>query len=249
VEDFDLLKTVADQTAGSLLNLKLSAELHRTREMEAFQRISAFFVHDLKNVTSMLSLTIQNLPVHFDNPDFRNDAVRTISESLTRINGMCSRLSSLSQKLELQRSRGDLNELVRSTLLRLNGCLKALPIQDYQPIPEVPVDLEQMQKVLVNLLLNANEAISGRGEIRVATGQQDGFVVFSITDTGCGMSREFVEKSLFRPFQTTKKKGMGIGLYQSKMIVEEHGGKIEVESEEGKGTTFRIMLPINPSVA
>ena len=245
IEDFDLLKTVADQTAGSLLNLKLSADLHQAKEMEVFQRMSTFFAHDLKNVAFTLSLTIQNLPIHFDNADFRNDAVRTISESLGKINGMCSRLSSLSQKLELQRTRTDLNDLVKNTLLSLNGCLKVFPVQDLQPIPKVLVDAEQVQKVLLNLVLNANEAISEGGEVRVATIQQDGFVVFSVTDTGCGMSPEFVEKSLFRPFQTTKKKGMGIGLYHSKMIVEAHGGKIEVESEEGRGTTFRVLLPIH----
>jgi putative PEP-CTERM system histidine kinase len=213
--------------------------------MEAFQRMSAFFVHDLKNVASTLSLTIQNLPVHFDNPDFRNDAVRTISESLDRINGMSSRLSSLGEKLELQRRRADLNALIKDTLLSLNGCQKALLIQDLQPIPRVLVDSEQIQKVVVNLVLNANEAVNSTGEVKVATMQQDGFVVFSVSDTGCGMTPEFIEKSLFRPFQTTKRKGMGIGLYQSKMIVEAHGGKIEVESEEGRGTTFRVMLPIN----
>jgi len=244
IEDFDLLKTVADQTAGNLLNLKLSADLHHARTVEAFQRMSAFFVHDLKNVASRLSLTIQNLPVHFDNPDFRSDAVRTISESLTKINGMCSRLSSLGQKLELQRTGSDLNELVENTLFSLNGCLKTSPAQDLQPIPGVLVDSEQMQKVLINLLLNAHEATSEKGEIRITTGQQDGFAVLSVADTGCGMSQEFIEKSLFRPFQTTKKKGMGIGLYHSKMIVEAHGGRIEVESEEGGGTTFRVMLPL-----
>ena len=244
-ENSALLKTIADQTAGSLLNLRLSADLQKAKEMEAFQRMSAFFVHDLKNVASTLSLTIQNLPVHFDNPDFRNDAVRAISESLTKINGMCSRLSSLGQKLELQRTASDLNELVKNALLSLNGCLKAIPVQNLQPIPRVFLDPEQVQKVLLNLVLNANEAIKDAGEMKVATRQQDGFVVFSVTDTGSGMSPEFVERSLFRPFQTTKKKGMGIGLYQSKMIVEAHGGKIDVESEEGRGSTFRIMLPIN----
>ena len=244
VEDFDLLKTVADQAAGNLLNLKLSADLHDARTVEAFQRMSAFFAHDLKNVASRLSLTIQNLPVHFDNPDFRSDAVRTISESLSKINGMCSRLSSLGQKNELQRTGLDLNELVENTLFNLNGCLKASPAQDLQPIPAVLVDSEQIQKVLLNLLLNAHEATSEKGEIRITTGRQDGFAVLSVADTGCGMSREFIEKSLFRPFQTTKKKGMGIGLYHSKMIVEAHGGRIEVESEEGGGTTFRVLLPL-----
>jgi len=243
-ENSALLRTIADQTAGNLLNLRLAADLQKAKEMEAFQRMSAFFVHDLKNVASTLSMTIQNLPVHFDNPDFRNDAVQTISESLTKINGMCSRLSSLGQKLEFQRTESDLNELVKNTLVRLTGCLKANPIQDLQPIPRVLVDSEQIQKVVVNLVLNANEAVEDTGEIRVATMRHDGFVVFSVRDTGCGMTPEFMEKSLFRPFQTTKKRGMGIGLYQSKMIVEAHGGKIAVESEEGRGSTFRIKLPI-----
>jgi signal transduction histidine kinase len=97
---------------------------------------------------------------------------------------------------------------------------------------------------MTNLILNANEAVGSAGEICVATGQQDGWAIFSVRDNGCGMSKEFMERSLFRPFKTTKKQGIGIGLYQSKMIVEAHKGKIEVESGEGKGTTFRVFLPI-----
>jgi len=244
VEDFDLLRTIADQTAGSLLNLKLSADLRQAKEMETFQSMSAFFVHDLKNLAAKLSLTMQNLPVHFDNPDFRNDALRTISQSLDKINAMCGRLSSLSQKLELKRTEADLNELVKNTLSSLDGYLKASPIVDLNPVPRIIIDPEQIQKVLTNLILNANEAINEAGEIKVATMEEDNFVVLSVSDNGCGISREFIEKSLFRPFQTTKKQGMGIGLFQCKMIVEAHGGRIEVESEEGKGSTFKILLPI-----
>jgi putative PEP-CTERM system histidine kinase len=243
VEDFDLLRTIADQTAGNLLNLKLSADLRQAKEMEAFQSISAFFVHDLKNLAAKLSLTMQNLPVHFHNPDFRNDALRTISQSLNKINSMCGRLSSLSQKLDLKLSESDLNELVKNTLSSLDGYLKASPIMDLQPVPRISIDPEQIQKVLTNLILNANEAIKEAGEIKVSTLMQDGFVVLSISDNGCGMSQEFIEKSLFHPFKTTKKQGMGIGLFQCKMIAEAHGGRIEVESEEGKGTTFRVFLP------
>jgi hypothetical protein len=112
-------------------------------------------------------------------------------------------------------------------------------------IPKLFLDAEQIQKVLLNLLMNANEAIKDAGEIRVATSQQDNHVILSVSDNGCGMSRQFIEQSLFRPFQTTKKQGMGIGLYHSKMIIEAHQGRIEVESEEGKGTTFRVLLPID----
>ena len=244
LEDLDLLQTIADQTAGSLLNLKLAADLHQAKEMEAFQTMSAFFIHDLKNLASNLSLTLQNLPIHFDNPDFRNDVVQTISRSLTKINGICSRLSSLNKKPELQQMEADLNELVRNTLSTLDGRRKVTPIMDLNPIPKLLLDSGEIQKVLINLVLNADEALKDGGEVRVVTKQQNGFVIFSVIDNGCGMSQEFIQKSLFHPFQTTKKKGMGIGLYQSKMIVEAHGGKMEVESEGGKGTTMRVLLPL-----
>jgi len=115
---------------------------------------------------------------------------------------------------------------------------------DFQPLPCLTLDVEQIQKVMTNLILNANEAVGNVGEIRITTEQRNGWAIFSVTDTGCGMSKEFVERSLFRPFKTTKKQGIGIGLYQSKMIVEAHQGRIEVETEEGKGSTFRVMLPL-----
>ena len=244
MEDFDLLKTIADQTAGTLLNLKLSAELRQAKEIETFQSMSAFFIHDLKNLASKLSLTVQNLPIHFNNPEFRNDMLRTISQSLGKINEMCSRLSSLSQRLELNRTEVDFNKLVKNTLSTMDQCLKPRVIIDLSPVPRLSLDGEQMKKVLVNLVLNANEAIKDLGEIRIATMHQDRTVVLSVSDNGCGISQGFIEQSLFHPFKTTKKQGMGIGLYQSKMIIEAHQGRIEVASEEGKGSTFRVFLPL-----
>ena len=245
MEDFDLLKTITDQTAGNLLNLKLSERLQEIKQMEAFQTMSAFMIHDLKNLASTLSLTVENLPIHFNNLDFRNDALRIIRQSMKKVNTMCSHLSILSQKIDLKKVEADLNELITTSLYCLNRCDKVSLFQDLQPVPRLVIDPEQVQKVLTNLLLNANESVGNGGEIRVATEQRDGWVTFSVSDNGCGMSREFMEQSLFRPFKTTKKQGMGIGLFQSKMIVEAHQGRIEVESEEGKGTTFKVFLPIN----
>jgi signal transduction histidine kinase len=98
-------------------------------------------------------------------------------------------------------------------------------------------------KVLTNLTLNATEASPNGAEIRVTTNQINGWVIFAVSDHGCGMNADFVNHSLFRPFQTTKRNGLGIGMFQSKMIVEAHRGKIEVQSETGKGTTFRVFLP------
>ena len=104
------------------------------------------------------------------------------------------------------------------------------------PLPKLLLDPQQIQKVLVNLLLNANEAIQDGESIQVSTMQQENLAALSVKDTGCGMSKDFVTRLLFfRPFKTTKKQGMGIGLFHSKKIIKAHQGRIEVENEEGRG--------------
>jgi two-component system sensor histidine kinase AtoS len=184
-----------------------------------------------------------NLCTYFDDPVFRSDALKTMSQSVDKINAMCARLSFLSTKPEIRLLEANLNELVVSALDGLNGSLKATVSNKLQPVPKVVMDPEQMKKVLVNLILNSNEAIGKGGEIVVTTEQQDNWVRLSVSDNGCGMSKEFISRFLFRPFQSTKKQGLGIGLFLSKKIVEAQRGKIEVESEEGKGSSFRILLP------
>ena len=244
VEEMDLLKCIGDQIAGVLLNLRLTNELMLAKELEAFQTMSAFFVHDLKNATSSLGLTLQNLRVHFDDPQFREDALRGIANTLNRINMHIGRLSALRRKLELKPTESDLNQLVVETLENLNGMPGVELIKELHPVQKVVIDREQIQNVVTNLLLNAREAVGGDGKILVETDQRDGRAVLSVTDNGCGMSRDFLRESLFRPFQTTKKKGLGIGMFQSKMIVEAHQGSILVESELGKGTKFGVYLPL-----
>lgn len=242
-EDLELLKCAGGQVAASLLNIQLSASLLRSKELEAFQTMSTFFVHDLKNTALMLSLMLKNLPVHFANPDFREDSLRAIGKTVDRINDLIGRLSLLRKGLEIQPVETDLNALVAASLGAMPR--SEVPVQeDLQPLPKIPIDAEQFQKVFVNLVLNAREAIGDAGQIRVATSQSNGWAVLQVTDNGCGMSPDFMQRSLFRPFQTTKKKGIGIGMYQSKMIVEAHSGKIEVQSGVGTGTTFRVLLPI-----
>ena len=157
---------------------------------------------------------------------------------------MCNQLSGLGRGIELNTVEADLNHLVRNSVSCLNGNSRVKFLTDLKPLPPLRIDTEQIQKVMTNLILNANEAVGNAGEIRITTEERDGWAVFSVSDTGCGMSREFVEHSLFRPFKTTKKQGIGIGLYQSKMIVEAHHGRIEVDSEIGKGSVFRVFLPL-----
>jgi putative PEP-CTERM system histidine kinase len=247
IEDLALLETLASQLAAGLLNLKLSARLRQAQEIETFQTVSTFFVHDLKNVASRLSLTMQNLPANFDNPEFRKDALRVMSTSVNKIDEMCSRLAKLRQHVELKLEQCDLNILVASTLTDFKTNLRAELQQDLQPIPKTLIDSAQIQTVLTNLVTNANEAVvNGNGVIRVATFHDGNAVGFAVRDNGCGMHEEFIETSLFRPFKTTKKKGLGIGLFHSRLIVEAHRGTVEVNSTIGAGTEFRVLLPTLP---
>ena len=244
LEDLDLLKTVADQAAGTLQNLQLSRRLLKAKEMEAFQTLSAFFTHDLKNLASMLSLTMQNLPTNYDNPEFRKDALRVISDSVGKMNDMCGRLATVTKEFELRRREVDLNELVERTVANINGSLRTPVAADLRPVPKIDIDPDQIEKVLVNLLLNANEAVDEKGEIRVATDRRSGWAMLTVADNGCGMSEEFIARSLFQPFRTTKSEGLGIGLFQCRRIVEAHRGRIVVESALDQGTTFRVELPL-----
>jgi putative PEP-CTERM system histidine kinase len=248
VEELDLLKCMGDQIAVGLLNLRLTDEIARGKELEAFQAISAFFVHDLKNAASTLSLMLQNLPVHFDDPVFRQDVLRGIGETANRINAVIDRLTAL-RHLELSLAEVDLNSVVDDALKALNGSANIKVTKRLVLQPKLRLDRDQFGSVITNLLLNARDAVGPTGEIRIETTQNDKWAVVSISDNGCGMSPAFLNSSLFRPFQSTKKKGLGIGMFQSKMIVEAHRGRITVDSEPAVGTTFRVMLPLNHQIA
>jgi signal transduction histidine kinase len=134
--------------------------------------------------------------------------------------------------------------MIEGALKEFAGMSDVTLVKSLATIPPVEVDKEQIQKVITNLLVNAREASQAGAEIRLSSEQQNGHVIISVQDHGCGISPEFLKQKLFKPFQTTKKKGIGIGMFQSKMIVEAHGGRIEVQSQQGAGTTFRIVLPL-----
>ena len=247
LQDFDMLKCVADHAAGSLLNVQLSQKLLQTKELEAFQTMAAFFVHDLKNAASTLNLMLQNLPVHYDDPAFREDALRGIGKTVTHINHLISRLSQLRHELKLQAAPKDLNQVVDQALASLGNLPGYVLTKDLPPLPKVLIDDQQLLKVITNLLLNATEAVPPGGAIKIATTRAGEWAILSVEDNGCGMSPEFLQRSLFRPFQTTKKSGLGIGMFQSKMIVEAHRGRIAVASKPGYGTNFQVFIPLPSS--
>ena len=243
-EEMDLLKCIGDQVGVSLLNLRLTKKIMLGKELEAFQTMSAFFIHDLKNTASTLSLMLQNLPIHFDDPAFRKDALRSIGGTVDRINDLISSLSAFRHELHLNPTELDLNLLVTEILKSLDCAGDAELVTKLDPLPKMVGDREQLRSMVTNLLLNARDAVGGAGRIMVETRQRNGWVTLSIADNGCGMTPAFVKDSLFRPFSTTKKKGLGIGMFHAKMIVEAHRGNIQVKSELGSGTTFEVMLPL-----
>ena len=242
-EDLELLKCIGDQITSVLLNLRLASEVARARELDAFRAMSAFFVHDLKNAAASLNLMLKNLPVHFDDPAFRKDALRGIGNTARRIDDMIARLTALREGSNFTPVEADLNQLVTEALDRVNGVPDVELIKDLRPLPAILADREQIQSVVTNLVLNARDAVGSEGRIEVCTQHREGCVILSVADNGRGMSQSFINESLFRPFHSTKKKGLGIGLFQSRAVVQAHGGGMQVESEPGKGTTFRVSLP------
>ena len=248
-EEMDLLKCIGEQVAASLLKLRLTEEIMERKELEAFQTMSAFLIHDLKNAASTLGLMLENLPTHFNNPAFREDAFRGIGSAASRINHLINRMNALRHELPLKPAELDLNLVVAEALATLNGTLENKLVTKFDQIPKILADGQQLQSVCTNLLLNACDAVDTNGRISVETTRQGEWIALSVSDNGCGMTEQFIKNSLFRPFRSTKKKGLGIGMFQSKTIVEAHQGKIHVESQLGVGTTFRVMLPLKYQTA
>ena len=244
-EDFDLLKTLAGQATTAILNARLSEELTEAKEMEAVGRLSSFVIHDLKNAASMLSLITQNAKEHMDNPEFQRDAIKGMSNTSEKIKAIIGKLRNIPAKGSLNISSHDLSLFVNEAIndMNLNGN-SYLSFSKMEPVSAL-FDREEISKVITNLVLNAFDATSMQGKVDITVGRENDSAFVKVSDNGCGMSEEFVERKLFRPFYTTKKKGLGIGLYQCKTIVDAHAGRLKVVSEEGRGTDFIMYLPLS----
>ena len=246
-DDFQLLKALSTQAAVQIKNIRLANDLISAKEVEAFGRMSSFIMHDLKNLTNSLSLVSQNARNNINNPEFQKDAIKTIDSTVNRMKGLIGKLSATVHRgLEINKEKVDIKSLIDSAIKRLplTKNKDAAIINEINSIPQISVDSDAMEMVFFNLISNAYEAVGKDGRIIVQSSLSNGNVCITISDNGAGMSKEFMERELFKSFKTTKKSGFGIGLFQCKAIVEAHGGGIEVESEEGKGTTFKVRLPV-----
>jgi putative PEP-CTERM system histidine kinase len=238
-EDYDLMKTIARQASIAIQHQRLSEQLTQARAMEAVGNLATFVVHDLKNLAATVSLIVENAKEHLGNPEFQKDMLLSLGNTSQKMHGLIARLRNLGECELLQMRPVDLLSLVEHAARMVQGsCVTVKGSRE-----TAQGDEEGLQKVVLNLLLNAIEASQGT-PILAEVGVDDSPYI-RITDQGCGMSPRFVRSELFAPFRTTKTKGLGIGLYQSRQIVLAHRGRMEVSSVEGGGTVFTVWLPAN----
>ncbi|MBI4605070.1 MAG: PEP-CTERM system histidine kinase PrsK [Planctomycetes bacterium] len=243
-EAAEFLRVLAAHAAGEIHKRELIASQVAAKEAEVFRSFSTFLLHDLKNFASTLSLIAQNAARHQGNPDFQRDAFGSVYETAEKMKRLCNSLRTFSGVIAPRKGLADLNGVVGEVTRSLDAPASSRLRVDLGPLPLVLIDEDDVARVLQNLILNASEAIGPEGSVTVRTVCRDGEVSLSVSDDGKGIPREFLEKELFLPFRTTKASGLGIGLYQSKRIMEAHGGTIRVESQEGKGTTVTVTFPV-----
>jgi signal transduction histidine kinase len=240
----DNINVVTDQLRAQI------AREEESRQFESFMRISAMLTHDLKNAIEGLSLTVANMERHFDNPQFRADAMKGLTSATDKLKALVARLAKPLTSLSGEHKRPTNIDLI--PIIQRVVAMTAEPARNKHSIvtrlpPNLPAlaDAARIEEVLDNLVLNALEAMTDKGgTLTIEAGHTaNGAPMFSVSDTGHGMSRQFIKTRLFRPFSTTKKTGIGLGLYTCREVINASGGSIEVDSVEGAGTTFRVVLP------
>ena len=242
-EDHDLLKTVGRQIATHIDQAESDRRLAEAKQFGAYNRLTAFLMHDLNNLIAQQSLVVENAERFRHNPEFVDDAIQTISHSVDRMRRLMGQLSSASAtpvkkrvnlcqvvELAVKRTSG------RSPVPRIDGCDRDIFVLG---------DAERLSMVIQHLLRNAQEATPEEGEVTVDAAATDGMAHVAIRDTGCGMTADFIRNRLFRPFDSTKgSQGMGIGVYQAREYARALGGQLEVTSEPRVGSEFRLHLPL-----
>ena len=241
-EVLDLLKTAGRQAAGYLAQMQATEALLDARKFEAFNRMSAFVVHDLKNIVAQLSLMLKNAERLHDNREFQQDMLLTVESSLEKMRRLMLQLR------EGATPPGGSRGVELSTVLsRLAALAKAqgrlLEIEEVERLSTRGHE-DRLERVLGHLVQNALDATPADGRVWVKAERFSGQVQVEVGDTGSGMEAEFVQSRLFRPFNTTKHNGMGIGTYESSQYIRELGGSINVKSEPGNGTCITVLLPL-----
>ena len=242
-EVIDLLKIAGSQAASYLVQHESAHALMVARQFESFNRMSTFIVHDLKNLVSQLSLLVSNAEKHKENPEFQKDMLETVDLSVQKMKLLLQKLarsSAMEPSISLR-----MDKLLQQVIAEKMAAepLPTLEILDEELM--VMAHPARLERVIGHLVQNAIEATPRDGSVRVRLLRWNHELVVECIDSGAGMTDAFMRERLFRPFETTKSAGMGIGVFESREYIQELGGRMEVISQQPGGTTFRIILPLH----
>ncbi len=243
-ETRDLLRTAGRQAASYLVLEQAAAALTEARQFEAFNRLAAVVVHDLKNLIAQLDLVVRNAERHRGNPEFMDDAMGTVANAVRRMGRLMEQLRSA--RACAAGEPVNLSEAVERAVAARSHARPVPRLVRHEPGLWIRAERERLQAVVEHLIQNAQEATPADGRVEVLLERaSDREAVVEIRDTGEGMTPEFVRERLFRPFDTTKGvTGMGIGAYEAREFARAAGGEVEVESAPGEGTVFRLRFPL-----
>jgi len=238
----DLLKTASTQAASYLAQMQAAEALLESRKFDAFNKMSAFVVHDLKNIVTQLSLMMKNAKRLRDNPEFQQDMLDTVENSLDKMRQLMLQLRE-GEKPHGVSSGVNLEAIARrlSEAAQAKGRVLSL---DLHSRVSTRGHEERVERVIGHVVQNAFDASASDQPVALRLDELGSMARVQVRDQGCGMSEEFIQTRLFKPFQTTKSSGMGIGAYESYQYLQELGGKIMVDSKPGMGTMVTILLPL-----
>ncbi len=242
----DYMTVVTNQVGHYIFQHEANEIVTENAQFAAFSRMSAFVIHDLKNVLAQINMILSNAQKHKNNPEFIDDTFETLGYTKQRMEKMLAQLTNKTLEDKQTQSLVNLNDFIQNIIN--NQCQNFLPEPELIPSHkiELNLDTEKFSNVLYHLIDNAQQATQDSGQVLIKLEQQNSFIRISIKDTGCGMSESFIKHKLFKPFETTKgNAGMGIGAYDAKLYIEQIGGRLTVSSIPDKGTEFIIELPDN----
>jgi putative PEP-CTERM system histidine kinase len=238
----DLLKTASRQAASWLAQVRASEALLEARKFDAFNRMSAFVVHDLKNLVAQLSLLLRNAERHRDNPEFQRDMLATVEHVMERMNGLMLQLRTGTTPVEKAHAV-ELAPLVRRVISGKSATGRAMEIQAAEGVSAIGHE-DRLEHVIGHLVQNALDASAPGQPVRVQVFAEDGHAMLEVADQGVGMTEDYVRERLGKPFETTKPAGMGIGVYESSQYVASVGGRLVIDSSPGRGTRVRVVLQL-----
>ncbi|GBF30185.1 globin-coupled histidine kinase [bacterium MnTg04] len=246
-EDRDLLKTAGRQLATHLARHEADERLTESRQFDAYHRLTAFIMHDIKNLVAQLSLLVGNAEKHKAKPEFVDDMIETVANSVERMNRLMDQLRHGEPQEQVQSM--ELGEAAERAIRR---CAERRPIPELIGDAEsvrVKADSGRLVQMLEHLIRNAQDATSDDGSVRVRVFKKSSQACLRVEDSGSGMDEAFIRERLFKPFDSTKgTRGMGIGAYQVRDYAQTMGGQINVYSEPGSGSCFEILLPLDRSI-